>query len=57
MPKRSPIVRAVVPVPVEQALDAAAKSAGMTRSALIREFIIEALRARGLWPPHSDLPA
>lgn len=55
---RQPPIRARVPRPMLLVLDEAARRAGMRRSALVRELLVQALTWRGLWPPSEPrLPA
>lgn len=49
-----PSLRARVPLPMLRAVDLAARRAGMSRSAVIRELLTLGLAQRGLWPPPSS---
>lgn len=53
---RQPTIRARVPRPMLDRVDEAARHAGMSRSALIRELLALGLAQRGLWPPASTSP-
>ena len=54
---RQPSLRARLPHPMLQAVDLAARRAGMSRSAVVRELLSLGLAQRGLWPPPSSGPA
>lgn len=47
----APILGMRAPRAVLSVIDAEASRLTMTRSALVRELLTDALRARGLWPP------
>lgn len=50
-PPNAPIVALRAPPRVLRAIDAEAARTEQNRSAMIRELVLDALRARGLWPP------
>ncbi len=50
-PIRLPILRTRVPVPMLEAVEAAADAAQTSLSATLRELLAGALTSRGLWPP------
>lgn len=49
--RRTSPVMAHLPAPMVAAIDAAAGLGGMSRSAALRELLVDALGRRGLWPP------
>jgi hypothetical protein len=53
---RQPVLRVRVPRPMLDAVDRAARHAGMRRSSLIRELLAFALAERGHWPPTPASP-
>lgn len=53
---RMPVVRLRVPVPLLQVIDESASENGMTRSALVRELIVDTLIRRNRWPRHAQRP-
>lgn len=48
---RHPVLRARVPPPMLEAVEAAAEASQTSLSATLRELLAGALTARGLWPP------
>jgi len=50
-PQPSSVLRARVPPPLLESVEAAAFATGTTLSATVRELLAVALTARGLWPP------
>lgn len=48
---RFPTVHTRVPLPMLDAVDAAAALDGTTRSTAVRDLLMVALAQRGLWPP------
>lgn len=48
---RLPVLRARVPPPMLEAVEAAAEASQTSLSATLRELLAGALTARGLWPP------